>query len=136
MAGYTATSGNANVSGNDNTYLGYQCGANTSTQLSNTICIGYQALNASSNTAVIGNSSLTDVYDGSTSAVAVHHFARALLSVGYSAAGTALPSCNSGLEGTEAYVTDATSPTYLGTYTSGGSVVAPVFCNGAAWVTH
>lgn len=54
----------------------------------------------------------------------------------YSAAGAALPFCITGLKGEEAVVSDATSPTYLGTYTSGGSVVAPVMCNGTAWVTY
>lgn len=54
----------------------------------------------------------------------------------YSAAGTPLPSCVSGLKGYETVVSDATSPTYLGTYTSGGSVVAPVMCNGTSWITY
>lgn len=54
----------------------------------------------------------------------------------YSAAGTALPSCVSGLKGMTAWVSDATSPTYRGTYTSGGSVFAPVMCNGSTWETH
>jgi hypothetical protein len=53
----------------------------------------------------------------------------------YSVAGTALPTCNAAAAGTRAYVTDATSPTYLGTYTSGGGTTAPVFCNGSNWVT-
>ena len=53
----------------------------------------------------------------------------------YSAAGTALPTCNSGNKGTTAVVIDATTPTYLGAYASGGAVIAPVFCNGTAWVT-
>jgi len=59
-----------------------------------------------------------------------------LPSVLFSAAGTALPTCNSGTKGLTAVVTDATVPTYLGTYTSGGAVVAPVACNGSAWVTY
>ena len=54
----------------------------------------------------------------------------------YSAAGTALPTCNSGNNGTLAVVIDATTPTYLGAYASGGAVVAPVVCNGSGWVTH
>ena len=54
----------------------------------------------------------------------------------YSAAGTALPTCNSGSKGYQAEVSDATAPTYLGTYTSGGAVVAAVLCNGTNWVTH
>ena len=53
----------------------------------------------------------------------------------YSAAGTALPTCNSALEGARATVSDATSPTYHGTYTSGGGVASGVFCNNTAWIT-
>lgn len=54
----------------------------------------------------------------------------------YSGAGTVLPTCNSGANGTKAVVSDATTPTYLGTYTSGGAVESPVLCNGADWVTY
>jgi hypothetical protein len=39
-----------------------------------------------------------------------------------------------GVQGRRAWVTDATSPTFLGTLTGGGAVVCPVFDNGAAWV--
>jgi hypothetical protein len=41
-----------------------------------------------------------------------------------------------GTEGDTAYVTDATSPTYLGSLTGGGTVKCPVFYNGTAWVSH
>jgi hypothetical protein len=41
-----------------------------------------------------------------------------------------------GTVGDQAYVTDATSPTYLGTLTGGGTVTCPVFFNGTAWVSH
>ena len=41
-----------------------------------------------------------------------------------------------GVIGMLAYVTDALSPTYLGTLTGGGAVKVPVFYNGAAWVAH
>lgn len=41
-----------------------------------------------------------------------------------------------GSAGMQAYVTDATAPTYLGTLTGGGSVVTPVFYNGLAWVAY
>jgi len=58
----------------------------------------------------------------------------------YSAAGTALPTCNSAINGTQAVVSDATSPTYMGTYTSGGGITTAVICsyNGSAyaWKTH
>lgn len=45
-----------------------------------------------------------------------------------------LPTCNAGSAGARYYVTDASAPTFLGTLTGGGGVVAPVFCNGSAWV--
>jgi hypothetical protein len=58
----------------------------------------------------------------------------------YSAAGTALPSCASGIKGEQAVVSDATSPTYMGTYASGGGITAAVICsyNGTtySWLTH
>lgn len=47
-----------------------------------------------------------------------------------------LPTCDTAEEGTLYYVTDATSPTYNGTLTGGGSVVVPAFCNGSAWTAH
>lgn len=58
----------------------------------------------------------------------------------YSAAGTPLPTCNSGLNGTRAAVSDATAPLYMTAYTSGGAITAEVICsyNGSAytWLTH
>ncbi len=53
----------------------------------------------------------------------------------YSAAGTPLPAASAALKGARAVVSDATTPTFLGAYTSGGAVVAPVLCDGSAWVT-
>lgn len=53
-------------------------------------------------------------------------------STDYTVAG--LPTCNAGAKGSRAHVTDASAPTFLGTLTGGGAVVAPVFCNGTAWV--
>lgn len=48
-----------------------------------------------------------------------------------------LPTCNSGSKGAFAYVTNGvTSPSYLGTVSTTGSTVAPVFCNGSNWVYH
>ncbi|MDA6072824.1 hypothetical protein NJT12_24710, partial [Flavobacterium sp. AC] len=41
-----------------------------------------------------------------------------------------------GTIGDQAYVTDATAPTYLGALAGGGSVVCPVFYNGTTWVAH
>ena len=44
--------------------------------------------------------------------------------------------CNAAARGQLRVVTDATTPTYNGALTGGGAVVVPVFCNGAAWVSH
>lgn len=52
----------------------------------------------------------------------------------YSAAGTALPSCVAGLNGTLAFVSDSTVSAYGTTYTSGGANNEPVFCNGTNWI--
>jgi hypothetical protein len=53
----------------------------------------------------------------------------------YSAAGTALPTCNAGFNGVTAVVSDSTAPTYRNVYTSGGAVTARVLCvNGTGWV--
>lgn len=41
-----------------------------------------------------------------------------------------------GIVGRTAYITDASSPTYLGTLTGGGTTKCPVFDNGTAWVSH
>lgn len=54
----------------------------------------------------------------------------------YSVAGTPLPTCNSGLNGVQLAVSDASSPTFLGTYAGSGSTHGPVICNGTAWVTY
>jgi hypothetical protein len=40
-----------------------------------------------------------------------------------------------GVEGQKEYVTDATTPTYLGTLTGGGAVKCPVFYNGTIWIS-
>ena len=60
-SGYTATGANGNVSGNNNTWVGYNSGPGTTTQLSNSTAIGYGALNLNSNEIVLGNASVTSV---------------------------------------------------------------------------
>ena len=61
-------------------------------------------------------------------------------SIIYSAAGTPLPACASGIKGQQAVVSDATSPTYMTAYKSGGAITAAVVCsyNGSSysWLTH
>jgi hypothetical protein len=47
-----------------------------------------------------------------------------------------LPTCNSTIQGSFNFVTDATAPTYNATLTGGGAVKVPVFCDGASWKSH
>ena len=46
-----------------------------------------------------------------------------------------LPPATPMLHGAHTFVTDATSPTFLGALTGGGTIVCPVFCDGATWVS-
>lgn len=47
-----------------------------------------------------------------------------------------LPGCGAGTRGYLYAVTDASSPTYNGSVTGGGSTTIPVFCNGTSWTAH
>jgi hypothetical protein len=72
-AGYTDTSGTAN------TYLGYGADVST-TGITNATAIGNGAKVATSNTMVFGNSSVTDVYFGSSTPSAQIHATNSVLS--------------------------------------------------------
>lgn len=78
----------------------------------------------------------TDIATGAYVANCGGSFASWLPGIIFSAAGTPVPTCTSGIKGTMVQVSDATSPTYLGTYTPGGAVLVPALCNGTAWITH
>jgi hypothetical protein len=46
-----------------------------------------------------------------------------------------LPACNAGRAGARYLVTNGqTTPTFLGTVSTTGGVIAPVTCNGSAWI--
>lgn len=86
------------------------------------------------------SSSLTIAHTGTTGVAAVS-LPMTAAGMTYQAAGpNVLPACASTLNGNEAVVTDATAPTYMGAYISGGAITAKVLCsfNGTtySWVTH
>ena len=58
-SGYTETPANANITGSQNVWIGYQAGPGVSAQLDNSIGIGYRSHPVASNQAVFGNSSIT-----------------------------------------------------------------------------
>jgi hypothetical protein len=58
--------------------------------------------------------------------------ASVVLTNGYTV--SALPTCNAVTKGGHAYVTDAVTPTFMGTLTGSSTTIAPVFCNGSVWL--
>ena len=54
----------------------------------------------------------------------------------YSAAGTAVPTCNAAAQGEYVYATDITTYTFNTTYVSGGSNKGLLLCNGTNWTAH
>jgi hypothetical protein len=54
LAGVTETAGNANTAGSENTFLGFDAGPGTSTQLSNATAIGADARVSENNAVVLG----------------------------------------------------------------------------------
>jgi hypothetical protein len=122
---YTGTNWNTNSS--ESVFLGMSTNAYGAND-TNEIVIGYGATGAGSNTAVTGNASLTDVYDGGAGGAANHHENGQFLTSRYSAAGTAIPACNSSTLLEEVAVTDATSATAGSAYASGGTYTVPVRC--------
>jgi hypothetical protein len=71
---------------------------------------------------------------GSTEKARIDSSGTAILSPGFTVA--TLPAASAALKGARAYITDGSTatPTFLGALTGGGSNLAPVFCNGTAWV--
>ena len=83
------------------------------------------------NTGTIAETNLAQTF------TAIQTFDTTIKLKGYTVAGlSAAHPCNAGAEGSMAYVTDATAPTYNGALTGGGAVKVPVFCDGANWTSH
>jgi len=122
---YTGTNWDTGVSQSIFIGMGTTALGNTDT---NEIVIGYHAAGAGTNTAVLGNSSVTDVYDGGAAGAANHHENGQFLTSRYSAAGSTIPACNATTLLEEVAVTDATSGTPGTTYASGGTWTVPVRC--------
>jgi hypothetical protein len=110
-------------------FIGSSTG-NNSADATNAIAIGYNIDNSTNNSVILGNSSV------------VQTTLQGVIIPGtiYSASGTPLPSASSALKGSHAVVSDATTPTYMGAYVSGGNITAAVICSfdgtTYAWLTH
>lgn len=136
QSGYSLTTGSYNTllgfqsgqylvgltTGSHNTYLGN--GAHGSAVgNTNEIVIGDLSVGLGSNTTVIGNTNttLTQVYG-------------TLNTSGYTVATLPSTAATGMITGARTYVTDATTPTFLGTFVGGGAIKCPAFYNGTAWV--
>jgi hypothetical protein len=75
---------------------------------------------------------------GSVKLMAVDNSTRELVSIdpGSLLVGYTVATLPAGAIGMTAYVIDATTPTYLGSLTGGGTVVCPVFYDGTSWKSH
>ena len=114
------------------TYLGYQAGPSTGTQRNYQTVVGANALGVDvANSITLGRLDAT-TFDVVYTGPAVIG-AKDTAGVGFTVA--TLPTASAALKGATAFVTDATTPTYLGALTGGGAVCCPVFCNGTAWVS-
>ena len=116
---YVGFATDQNILSNKSVYLGENCRAEASNQ-TNQIVIGYLATGSGSNTATLGNTSIT----------------RTILRGAVQQTGYTVASLPAGSQGMFAYVTDALAPTYMTAIVGGGAVVTPVFHNGTSWVAH
>jgi uncharacterized repeat protein (TIGR03803 family) len=118
----------AATTSNYGTYIGFESGPGSAVQNDFVTVIGAAAFGVPrAKSVTLGRIGIDIVYEG----VSVVGAASATPTY-YVVSG--LPACVSQLEGARSFVTDALAPTFLGTLTGGGAVVAPVFCNGTSWV--
>lgn len=117
-SGSLVSAGSALTNPSLSVFIGYGSRALSDSQ-TNEIVIGHSAIGAGSNTATLGNTSITKtVLRGVISAAKTYTVAT-------------LPT---GVLGDSTIVTDALAPTFLGVVVGGGAVVTPVFYNGTNWV--
>jgi hypothetical protein len=69
-SGYTATPANANTTGSNNVWIGYQSGPASTTQRTNSVAIGYQALVNADNAGVLGTAGMKWSVGGQTAPTA------------------------------------------------------------------
>ncbi|MGC2403676.1 MAG: hypothetical protein WA510_28045 [Acidobacteriaceae bacterium] len=122
--GFSGTSANG---------FGWSSGTSVGSNRDTTLCRG----GAAGIVSVESAATCTNTVAGATGTLAYAVQAPGII---YSAAGTAVPTCGSSTKGYNYTVSDATSPTFMGTYTSGGGITAEVICsyNGTTYslLTH
>jgi hypothetical protein len=120
QAGYFISGGSVPVTTSSNSlFLGPSTEALANGD-ANEIVIGYGAIGHGSYTTTIGGPSTVKTY-----------ITGIVTTSGYTVA--SLPA---GVLGARAFVTDAVSPTFLGTLVGGGSSFCPVVYNGTAWIAE
>ena len=104
------------LSGSNNVALGFASGFGGSSSISNSITIGANVVNAGSNTAVLGDSNVTDVYFGSSVGNAKLHAAN----IATVSSGTSAPTSTPSALG-QIYVDTSAVKVYISTGTSSSS---------------
>ena len=125
-AGVTGTSANANVSGNNDTWVGNNTGPSSTTQVSNSFGVGNGATNSASNQGVLGNASVTDIWAGGPTGLATVH--GAAVSLGGASSGSYVKADGTGYG----------TPTGTGTVTHTAGALTSGKCvigNGSADIT-
>lgn len=122
----------SNTTGSGNTAVGNSA-ASTALTNTNSTFVGYSAapLATSGDSEIVIGASLTG--KGSNTAL-IGGTAGVYANGPFISAGYTVATLPAGVQGMRAFVTDATSPTFLGSLTGGGTVVTPVFFDGSAWV--
>ena len=143
------------LTGNDNTFLGHDASYGTATTITNSTAVGANVTLTNSNTVILGNNTNVGINNtnptekltvqgnilasgnitGSAFTGSFVGDGSGLTGITSTIAAYTVSSLPAGTVGDRAYVTDATSPTYLGTLKGGGAVKCPVFYNGSAWVS-
>lgn len=125
LAGYTGNSANANVSGSNNTWVGYATGPSSATQYSNSTALGNGALTTASNQFVVGNSSLTQaIIGGNSSSAPTAALYAATLNVAAARVGTFVCT-NAGTISISNASVVATSAIVISMNAQGGTITTP-----------
>lgn len=116
LSGYGGTSANANVTGSNDTFLGYGSAPGSTTQQSYMTVLGSNALGQCSNCVVAGR--IQDVFQ---IIVGIYSY---------------LPACTAGINGTEGMIkpiSDSTTNTWGATISGSGSNHVVAYCDGTNW---
>ena len=128
IAGLGQSGAGANTTGNWNTYLGSFTSNLTATQRNWQTIIGCNAQGVDRDASVTLGRIGTDVVFAGLAMIGLKDATGAIYTVAQ------LPAASAALKAARTQVSDAMAPTFMGAASGGGSTLAPVMCNGSAWI--